>query len=393
MNQILSLAREFYFKIPLSLRWIGSPFRICLEQLRQLRLDFWIVEGVEINSGMPLSILFAARGKNTNYLLELIYGSTYKKCNLGCTWLWDIPKMIERVRSRCSMVLFEVSNSHLNLLRKGNSFNIPSYIIGEVDIPLDPTIFKNKTIKNDLRKIQKNSLEFEIVADQQYFFEFYHKMYIPYVSKIYPTTMTVPPFESKFYENRELLLIKKQGKCIAGATISYDGNSPKIAYMGILDGDLEYLRDGSIGALFYYSFTYLENKGFSKVDLGMTRPFLRDGVLRSKKKWSQRITGIMPTSFALEVQRDTVATRAFLVNNPFIFERKGLLYGAIFMDSEEPLSREEIEQVDKNYFLPGLSKLFIYYLRPGLAAKKDAVPQALSEHIVPCSADCAFSRT
>jgi hypothetical protein len=134
-------------------------------------------------------------------------------------------------------------------------------------------------------------------------------------------------------------------------------------------------------AMLYFASLYLKDKGYTKMVVGNSRTFLKDGVLRLKKKWSQRIIGSAPTGFAFKVLCNTAATRAFLENNPFIFEEDGLLNGAVFVDGDDPPSSEEIRQINKNYFHPGLSKLIIYCFKPIDLAIEDLVPSELSENI------------
>ena len=57
------------------------------------------------------------------------------------------------------------------------------------------------------------------------------------------------------------------------------------------------------------------------------------------------------------------------------------------MDGDKTLSGEELEQIYKQYFLGGLSKLFIYHFQNGDAVSQESVPPELSERIVLCSAE------
>ena len=99
------LAQRLYHKIPLRLRWIVSPFvlwfrlfrhlKSCFPSLRHLRLEVWNVAGEEQNSGMPLSILYAANNDSfIDYLANMIFGASFRKNHLGRVWLWNIRNMI-----------------------------------------------------------------------------------------------------------------------------------------------------------------------------------------------------------------------------------------------------------------------------------------------------------
>jgi hypothetical protein len=178
---------------------------------------------------------------------------------------------------------------------------------------------------------------------------------------------------------------------IAGAEIAYDKYGPRLAYNGVLDGNMEYRRDGALAATYYFAFQYLEGKGYNSVNLGGSKPFIRDGVLKYKTKLSQRIIGTEPNDgFMLKAVSDTAATRSFFCSDPFIFESHGQLNGAIFVDTEKLLCPEEFKRMDKDYFLPGLSKLFIYHFQANDMAKKNRIPPELSERQILISAEDIF---
>jgi hypothetical protein len=126
----------------------------------------------------------------------------------------------------------------------------------------------------------------------------------------------------------------------------------------------------------------LKDKGFTKVMLGWSRAFLGDGVLQYKKKWSQKIAGTTSDWLALKVLSYQGAAGAFLNKNPFIFEDRGTLNGAVFVDAERPLSAKELRNIEKLYYTNGLSKLFIYHLQPTNVIKQENIPPELSERIV-----------
>ncbi len=108
---------------------------------------------------------------------------------------------------------------------------------------------------------------------------------------------------------------------------------------------------------------------------------LRDGVLQIKRKWSQRLTDTANYGCALRVLAGTPAVRAFLCNNPFVFKRDGRLFGAVFVDGDKPLTADDIRQLDKDYFHPGLARLRIYVLGQEHLPVPSPVPAELAEHI------------
>jgi hypothetical protein len=388
------LASTLYYKIPLRLHWIVSPFILCFRLLRDLKLKVWIVVGEEHNSGMPLSILYAGNEINENYpvknyLVGIIFGASLHENYLGREWLWNIPKKIAHEGRDCSLMLIKVIKPLRKLLRTKNCHYIPAWVYGEIDIPCSFSVMKNESLKSDLRRIKNNALGFEVTRETQYFNDFYYNMYVPYITKAHGNSAFVAPYEEKRtkFQNCDLLLVKKQETYIAGILIVYSKSGPSLWSLGIRDGNPQFVRDGAVAALYHFSFKYLEDKGFTKVKSGNSRAFLRDGVLQYKRKWSQKIIGTSRDWFVLKVLSYQGAAGSFLQENPFIFEKRGCLHGAVFVDGHDALSHKEIKKIYKQHYHPGLATLFIYRLGHRDIAKQDNIPPELSERIVLCSVE------
>jgi hypothetical protein len=382
-RKIISIAQKIYESIPLYLRVAISPYILFF---KTLRYELWIVQGEEKCSNLPISVLISCHDPDKNFLLNLIYGdsSNYNEYCIGNAWQWDIPQKIKKYGNDCSIIFVDVANSQDNLLPEANWFYIPRWVLGEVNIPCGPEIVKNGSLKRDLRRIQKNALQFEITKDSHIFNEFYYNMYIPYIIGSHGKSAFIDSYKTLWdnFRSGELLLVKKQDTFVAGSMIIYEKDGPHLFRNGILNGNRNYINDGAMAALYHFPFIYLSEKGFKKVNLGPSRPFLHDGVLRFKKKWSLKISGsYLNGSFALKVLSDSPATRCFLQNNPFIFESNGFLYGATFADNNEPLSLEEIKLIKKDLFSPGMAKLFIYCFGKDDVTKQGILPPEFPAHI------------
>ena len=149
--------------------------------------------------------------------------------------------------------------------------------------------------------------------------------------------------------------------------IVYDEDGPRLWSAGVRDGDRRYVKQGALAASYYFSFQHLAEKGFDSVSLGLSRAFLNDGVLRYKRKWSQRLVSALPFAIALKVVAETPGCESFLRNNPFIFERAGELCGAVFLTDEGPLTAKEVKRLKREYLYDGLSQLVLFAPHPAVA--------------------------
>jgi hypothetical protein len=361
-----------------------SPFFLSEILLRKLKLNLWIVEGMELGSGMPLSIICAIENRQfRNYLCGLIYGDSFKELNLGRVWYCNTIRIIRKTKYDCAIMFVEVHNSLGEILNSKKWFYIPQWVKGEVDIPIGTLVLQDRSLKSDLRRIRKNALQYQVCRDSESLSDFYYNMHIPYITISHGNCAHISPFEEmkRGLTSGDLLFVTQQGERIAGALILYEETGARLKSFGVRGGNNKYLIDGVIGALYYYSLVYLESKGFNKVNFGWSRSFLRDGVLRYKAKWSQRLFGTSQNGIALRVLSDTQAVRNFLYRNPFIFKRQNLLYGAYFIDSFESLSPEEFKKIDDDYCLFGLSKLFVYRIVSSTPVNRVKVPPELASRV------------
>lgn len=389
IGQLRVMVRKLYDKVPLRFRWIASPLTYCDRLLFDLRPKLWILSGNERISNMPVSILYAVndlnadRIRNKNYMLGLIFGDSFHENYIGQTWLWKISKIAEDQGQNCSFVIVQVHESHRKLLRSSKWFYIPNWVSGKVEIPNDPSVTKDSSLKSDLRRIRKHSLHYEVTRNQKRFDDFYYNMYIPHITKVHGISANIMSYDymRAEFQKCELLLVKKQEKRIAGILIAYE-EVPRLWSLGVRDSNPEYIRDGAVGALFYYSLLYLKEIGYTTITFGMSRAFLRDGVLRYKKKWSQKIVGKTSYGYALKVLTYTDPAKAFLQENPFIFDNHEDLQGAVFVNADKSLSSEKLQKIDEKYFHDGLTKLYIYCFQDVEGIEKDSIPLELSDRIV-----------
>lgn len=345
------------------------------------------VEGVEQTGRLPLSILFGATGLRKNFFLGLTFGDSAREQEPARVDLHKIFHARPDAGNDGSLLVVESNKFQHALLNADNWFFIPTWVSGEIDLPVADKFLNDKSVKSDLLKIHKQGFEYEITRDEKRLADFYHNMHVPYISKIHGSAAYIDSYEEKrkAFRNCDLLLVSRQGRRdrpVAGSLIIYERAGPRLWSLGIRDGDLQHVRDGVIPALYHFPFQYLLAKGVSRIRTGNSRAFLNDGVLRFKRKMSQTITGSSLDGFALKILSYTPATKAFLLNNPFIFASGGILRGAVFTDSNELLSPEKVQQLAKDYLHPGLSGLVIYSFQQGEVASPDNLPSALSGRVV-----------
>lgn len=380
------LARRVDRWIPRHLRWILRPFAYCYELFNEIRPRFWIAESQDSADGAKIMVLCAAQERDRRYLLRRFLGDTYRERCIGRRWLWEIPRVTLQEGRGCCLVAVKTLGRFRRLLRPGQWLYVPGWVAGDVELPLDPGVLRMETVRSDLRRISRNALRFRVTHDLEHLRDFYDHMYAPYIAQAHGGSAVIMPYESMkaAFPHCELLLVMQADEPIAGLLISYSGTTPRLWSLGVRDANRDFVRDGAIGALYHFSLQHLCEKGYVRANLGLSRSFLHDGVLQYKKKLGMRLSPAGREWFAVRTLDDSRAARTLLRETPLIVERDGLLCGLICVDaSADQLSEEDWERLDRQFFMPGLSRLLVVPL--GGSCDMQKIPARLAARIAVCS--------
>jgi hypothetical protein len=159
------------------------------------------------------------------------------------------------------------------------------------EISLDAPFEKLFTDRERKRE-QKKALAFpcETSRDPADLQVFYDTMYLPFLRTHHqhPTILEFDYLLNNYLKkNGELLLIKKEDQVIAGGLCNLAGETYHLGTLGLKDES--YTNEGAIAALYYYGIKLAYERGAKFVDLGLSRPFLSDGVVIYKRKWGGSI--------------------------------------------------------------------------------------------------------
>ncbi|TLD40101.1 MAG: hypothetical protein JETT_3628 [Candidatus Jettenia ecosi] len=117
------------------------------------------------------------------------------------------------------------------------------------------------------------------------------------------------------------------------------------------------------------------------MNFGGTRAFLHDGVLQYKKRWGLQIVGSSKMGFLIQPLTKSVNVKNFFLRNPFIYIDEDKLNGAVFIESDQLCSQEDLKKIYKNYYLKGLSKLNIYLFGDNERNMREIIPPELRERM------------
>lgn len=362
-DRLITAGIGVYLKTPPALKFVFKPI-VNIRNMR-LRYDQWILTGEEISLQQRVVILYSGSIQNKNYLADLVFKGSYEEKYQGKRWFWDCLGDSNRQFSY-DLFIAEVPRIFKSYFLNRRNFVIPSWIKGETELPDDLSLLVNNdwSLRRNQKKIIKNQYYYEITRDPSQYYQFYHDMYLPHIKAAYGDKAIVIEYEDLKLKlsNYELLIVKQQGKSIAGALLLCTAHEASFEIAGVLDGNLDYVHSGCLAALYYFFLCYLQTKGYQKVNLGYSRPFFQDGVLQYKKKWGLKLTQASETVLVMNIHSLTHEVREFLLKNPFIcLDRLGI-NGAFFVASNESKSENDLKNIIKEYYVKGMREFIVYSL-------------------------------
>lgn len=326
---------------------------------RRFRYSVWELEGLEKKTSRALRVFYVgASDVNKNYIANLAFKKPFRETFFGRHW------MLRPVRyhhdTPCDLTITEIDKTH-RFKSARPCFYVPCWVDGIIDV--DEALGLAETsrhVKSEVKRVRNSGYTYEVLHDRDAFAEFYKTMYLPYTRNKYGNEAALHSLETMMsrYDRSDLLLIKDGGSKIAGEVIVRSG--PKKALplcIGVLHGDLDYLKRGAVNALYYYRLLHLKSRGIQEIDIGASRGFLDDGVLRYKKKWGLRLADMRSSGFLIHRIQGTPGARAFLCSHPFLKKEGRGLCSVCFVDDASGVSVRMQKKIVSACVIRGVAQL------------------------------------
>ncbi|MFT5711268.1 MAG: hypothetical protein ACI8QT_001973 [Halioglobus sp.] len=327
------------------------------------RSNVWIIAGTEPYSGKPLRIFFAGGDQLKEYVTQLVFAGPTSDRSLGKLYLWNILYALWCNSHDCALAIIEGQRPHQFLYQRSRDYYIPSWIWSSVEIPLK---YGSKGAKEDLRRIRKNNLSYQLSNDSGDLLDFYHNIYLPTIQARHENTAVFISYDEitdvMSQGDNCLLLVKHEEKIVAGVLILMR-DVPCLWLGGIRDSSDAYRRLGAVGATYVFPAMYLSDQGYKQMGLGRSRCFFNDGVFRYKGKWNHRLVSTDKDGLILKVLNTSEAAVGFLSSQPFVCIDQGELAAAFFVDTFPDLNPKSQKEIDMLSNLDGLAAVNIYGLK------------------------------
>lgn len=332
------------------------------------RFPLQIVSGFTKTNLLPIS--FAYIGQNPK--IPFIWSD----------WILEKPEFHQRKSIEKASLLDnlkkEIPNSSIllmdqeivNLETEGMKFPVPNFMQTYIDIsqPLENLKHrKNLGFANAKRLIKKHQLSYRMVNTDEGQKDFYENMYLPYQNNRHQNNFIKVEFEGIFHDSfpYEMIHILKNGEAILGGIVRFKSNGVYFSFLGIRDGKFEHVQNGAISASYYFLYHELHKRGYKKLFLGGTSPFLNHSLTKYKIRMNAEIDHDYQYQkqelTSLQILNHSEANRDFLASSPFVFiNEKGKHCAAFWKDSETAQESEFLQKQLSNAALLNLKNNMIF---------------------------------
>jgi Acetyltransferase (GNAT) domain len=201
-------------------------------------------------------------------------------------FLWS-PRLLSRLKA--DVVAVELHPWLATPFRKAGWTVVPQNVRWRADLAQIPPARPSQSLRKNLKRVARLDYELELVsppsaADLR---EFRDEMVLPLARKRFGS-MAWEPSEALFRgwaKRGRLLFVRVDDRRVAGEIILTYGDEAWTPLQGVRGADTRLLKSGVQSVLYSAFFDYARRVGASRVDLGLTTSFVRDGVAYYKRQW------------------------------------------------------------------------------------------------------------
>lgn len=395
LGLLVDLLRRIHRKVPPSIRRRYYPILSrWYDRLIRLGLDVYFppvffFSGQANGSDLPLSFAYAGTEKTAReYWAQAVLAPGFSVQRLGRRLSWRIAGRLRSEYPEFGFVLVEHTASSLPRVSRTPGFRTPFWVDMEVILPNLSQGGWGHQRRDIARRIRKYGLRYELSKDPMDFQDFLENMHLPYITNRFDEGALHPDanYLTEVLSRGELILVKKEQEVVGGCLFEYFPTMIWMRKLGVRDGDWRHVKEGVVGALYYFLMEVMEDRGYEKIYLGGTRPLLNDGVTRFKASLNAQLVpnvrAVGPVSLWLTMLTRSPGFEEFLVGNPFVyFPQPDRPCRAVFTRPGSDGWEDQLTQVLRVSDCRGLMGTTVFALGGGeaLSAAEEAVSGLGSE--------------
>ena len=317
------------------------------------------------NEGGPLTVNYAGLGYAEPMLKSLLFTKGPSEKEIGRVPVWRPKDLVNA--SASDITIIESSKYLTRGLPSQSAIILPFRVQFLLDIQGEWQEVEQRFRRSTRRHMRQaqgyNCYDYEISRREEDLKMFYHTMYLPTVQERHGELAAILP-EREAYQLLQygwLFLVKRGGVCVCGSIGYARQNILEFKEMGVLNGDIQLMKEGAVDAMNYLRIHWAHQEGYKALSFGDSWPYL-SGLFWTKRKWGSIVS--IPShehkQIWIRIQKNTPAVSQFLKGNPcVIVNSRRKLQGLIVTDDPDDVTPKTEVEWHKLYATPGLSGLLI----------------------------------
>ena len=311
---------------------------------------------------------YLGMGTNLTFVAHMICGDRTPQIEprLRVPW-WRIKDAVNRAKAICDALIVDLPHQFLRQLKFDDGIlSLPwlrSYII--TDCPwaeIERRFHAN--IRRTIRKVGRVKCVISNRNDDLLFY--YHSIYRPYVAERFGVLADPSSLDELryYFERGSLLICRDEQDRIVGGYLYYVMNRTMYYHVGATKPGIDREIFGITNAAgFLEMIQQAWRQRCSVLDLGLSRPFLNEGVARYKYKWGAcvKLDPSYTWGLWISLTRKSTAVQRFLSSYPWVwYDVSGSLHGLIVPPRLPPADDQSLYRLAQSLWVPGLKDVIVY---------------------------------
>jgi len=310
---------------------------------RYLRLPksipVWRSHG-QTRSGDSATLISSGIEPRADYFPALFFENDFEVESLGHLPVLSLGAKIKKLELSADLLALRMDRIQARLCFNRSYLRVPEWVRSSLKVPaeIQELASGHNSLRQDLRLIRKHGYTVTQSHSTEDFDAFYQSMYLPHGRGRHGPHAHLRSRDNlhEAFRRGLLLIIKKDGNAISGIVVEKVPSAISFAGIGVLGGDEQLLKIGALAAAYYFGLLHAREVGFTKVDLGGTRPCCTDSLLRYKKKWGAVVEPrpLHTNDYIMRWRSTNSAVSAMLAKFPLIVRDQGQLSALTLSDRE-----------------------------------------------------------
>ncbi len=336
------------------------------EACRESSVDAELWSGPAKHGGAPLTCLYVGQRQNDTYLRSLLFADTATApSDLGSCSTWAMRSLIRAHEKSADLVIVEVGSPYAWLLPRGYLV-MPGWVKQAlvVDDDWQSNLAKMTADgRSTITRITRHGLKARLLPGDLHIADrFYDELYVPHATARFGPSASLDGRDivRSMCRRFGLFEITRDGVPLAGAIMRSKGHILHGLWDGFRTGLDATLMSTVTASVYYFNLLFAYERGFRRLDLGGTRGFLNDGVLRYKRKWGATLVpSDHPGRIGFRVNQWSSGIAEFFAKNPVLLQKQGA-FSARLLTRGARVEVDQLQKVLREQSAPGLQRLEVF---------------------------------